>query len=64
MQETAVYLKDADDIFVHYEVDEGQGRFFVQTWPGKAERFVGCFERAAGVVGEFLEGGGGAVSEG
>lgn len=56
MQETAVYLKNADDIFVHYEVDEGQGRYFVQTWPGKAGRFVGCFERAAGMVRELLEG--------
>ena len=55
MQETAVYLKGEDDIFVHYEVDEGQGRYFVHTWPGKAERFVGCFEKAAGMVRALLE---------
>ena len=29
MQETAVPLHGADDILVHYEVDEGQGSFFV-----------------------------------
>ena len=56
MQETAVYLKGADDIFVHYEVDEGIGRYFVQTLPGKGQGFGGCFERAAGLVREMLEG--------
>ena len=55
MQEIAVYLKGADDLFVHYEVEEDGGRYFVQTWPGKAGRFVGCFERAAGVVRALLE---------
>ena len=54
-QEAGFFMPDPDSVFVHYEMDEAECRFFVQSTEGQTGRFCEALEKAAEQVCRLLE---------
>ena len=54
-QEAGFYMPDPESVFVHYEIDDAECRFFVQSTEGRTERFCEALEKAAEHVRRLLE---------
>ena len=45
-QEAGSFMPDDESVFVHYEIDEGACRFFVQSTGSRTDRFCQALEKA------------------
>ena len=54
-QEAGFFMPDPESVFIHYEIDEGECRFFVQSTEGRTERFCEALEKAAEQICRLLE---------
>lgn len=54
-QEAGFYMPDPESVFIHYEIDEAQCHFFVQSTEGRTERFCEALEKAAEQIRRLLE---------
>lgn len=55
VQEAGFFMPHPESIFVRYEIDEGECRFFVQSTEGRTQRFCEALENAAEQVCRLLE---------
>ena len=55
LQETAFLMPEQQCVYVHYEVEDENCLFFVQTWPGLSAKFCNQLEEAAGTIKRILE---------
>lgn len=46
-QEAGFFMPNPESVFVHYEIDEAECRFFVQNTEGWTHKFCHALEKAA-----------------
>ena len=54
-QEAGFFMPDPESVFVHYEIDESECRFFVQSTEGRTDGFCQALEKAAEQIRHLLE---------
>lgn len=54
-QEAGFFMPDEESVFVHYEIEEGECRVFVQSTESRTDRFCQALEKAAEQINRLLK---------